>query len=168
MSAQKLLIITTGGTIDKSYGVGAGVRDLGFHSGPAIVNMLRKIQAAVEFPIVPLLAKDSLDMTDEDRATIAAMCMAVPYERILITHGTDTMKKTTEAIAEKKLNKTIVITGAGQPAAMQGTDADFNAGFALNAALIAPIGIYIAMNAQLYPWEKCEKNPTTGIFMPVK
>jgi L-asparaginase len=164
---SQLLIIATGGTIDKTYGIGAGVRELSFSRDPAVVDILREVQSVSDFPVVRLMAKDSLDMTDTDRAIISAMCSAVPQNRILITHGTDTMHKTAAAIAAKKTKKTIVITGAGQPAIMKGSDANFNAGFALSSTLTAGPGVYIAMNAQLYIWDKCKKNPTTGIFEPI-
>ena len=95
------------------------------------------------------------------------MCWSVPHTRILITHGTDTMDKTAAAIAAKRIRKTVVLTGAGQPAAMKGSDAQFNIGFALSSALLASAGVYIAMNARLYIWNKCKKNPTTGVFEPV-
>jgi L-asparaginase len=162
----QVMIIATGGTIDKSYGVGAGVRDLSFSGLPAVAEILRRIVSVGDYPIVPVMAKDSLDMNSQDRATIAAMCASVPYSRILITHGTDTMHKTAAAIVAKRLRKTIVITGAGQPAVTQGTDADFNVGFALASALTAASGVYVAMNVRLYPWNKFKKNPVTGVFEP--
>jgi len=163
-----LLIIATGGTIDKSYGVGAGIRDLTFDCDPAVTGLLREAQAGIDHPIIRLLAKDSLDMNKTDRATISAMCVTVPQNRILITHGTDTMHKTAAAIAAKRLTKkTVVITGAGQPAVVKGSDANFNVGFALSAALVAKPGVYIAMNARLFIWNQCKKNPATGIFEPI-
>ena len=166
IKSSALLIITTGGTIDKSYGVGAKVRELSFSKDPSIIDILREVQSVFDYPVVRLMAKDSLDINDSDRATITAMCAAVPQNRVLITHGTDTMDKTAKAIAAKVLKKTVVLTGAGQPAVMRGSDANFNVGFALSAALTAKPGVYIAMNAQLYTWNKCRKNPTTGMFEP--
>ena len=160
-----LIILACGGTFDKQYGTGLGVRDLSFGSEPAIVGILRKVHAYQDFPVVRLMAKDSLDMTDKDRATVAAMCASVPYSRVLITHGTDTATKTAAAISKRKLKKTVVLTAAGQPAVMHSTDADFNAGFALTAALLAPHGVWVAMNAMLYPWNKCKKD-TSGVFVP--
>ena len=165
---DQLLIIATGGTIDKSYGIGAGIRELSFSKDPAVMDILREVQAVSDFPVIRLMAKDSLDMNAEDRATITAMCVAVPQKRILITHGTDTIDKTAEAIALKNIRKTIVITGAGQPAVMKGSDAHFNVGFALSSTLIAKPGVYIAMNARLYLWNKCKKNPVSGIFEPIQ
>ena len=163
---EQLLIIATGGTIDKSYGIGAGVRDLSFSRDPAVTDILRQVQATIEYPVVRLMAKDSLDMTEDDRKTITAMCLAVPQSRILITHGTDTMDKTAKTIAAKNIAKTIVITGAGQPAVMRGSDADFNVGFALASALLVNHGVYVAMNGHLFPWNKFKKSPQTGIFEP--
>lgn len=166
---EQLLVITTGGTIDKTYGVGAGVRDLSFSAEVAITDFLRKVQAVLDHSVMRLMAKDSLDMTRSDRETISALCAAVPQQRILITHGTDTMIKTAAAIAAKRIrHKTIVLTGASQPAVMKGSDANFNAGFAMGSALLAKPGVYIAMNANLYPWNKCLKNAATGIFEPRK
>ena len=76
--------------------------------------------------------------------------------------------KTAAAIAAKHLQKTIVITAAGQPAVVKGSDANFNVGFALASTLIAKPGVYIAMNARLFVWNKCKKNPATGIFEPIE
>ena len=166
MKLDQVLILTAGGTIDKSYGVGAGVRDLSFSGPPAVAHMLQRIVSAGDYPVVPIMAKDSLDMNDQDRAMITAMCASVPYMRILITHGTDTMDKTAAKIAKKNLRKTVVITGAGQPAVTQGTDADFNVGFALASAAIAKPGVYVAMNCRLYRWNEFKKNPKTGVFEP--
>ena len=162
------MIITTGGTIDKDYCTGAGVRDLTFGDRSAVTDILRQIRTYQDYPVLRLMAKDSLDIGEQERQTIAALCSALPHERILITHGTDTMDKTAAALAAKNIPKTIILTGAGQPAVMKGSDADFNVGFALSAALLVQHGVYIAMNAQLYNWDKCKKNPGSGIFEPYK
>ncbi len=106
-------------------------------------------------------------MDENDRNVFAVMCRAMIQTRILITHGTDTMIETAKVIANLQLEKTIVITGAGQPAIMKGSDAAFNVGFALNAALLANPGVYIAMNAHLHKWNEVKKNPVTGIFEPI-
>lgn len=163
--SKDLIVLTCGGTFDKQYGTGLGVRDLSFGTEPAIHMILRKAHAYLDVPIVRLMAKDSLDMTPKDRQLVAAMCASVPQKRILITHGTDTAVKTAATISKSRLSKTVVITAASQPAVMQGTDADFNGGFALSAALLAPHGVWIAMNAMLYPWNKCKKD-ASGVFVP--
>ncbi len=164
LSLDQLFIIATGGTVDKSYGTGAGVHDLSFPKEPAVAGILQQIQTTTDYSVLRLLAKDSLDMDDRDRVVITAMCVAIPQSRILITHGTDTMHLTAKAIASRRLNKTIVITGASQPAVVTGSDANFNIGFAMSSALQAERGVYIAMNARLHAWNKCKKNPVTGIF----
>ena len=166
MQIDQLMVVALGGTIDKVYGTGGGVRELSFAQDPVVTNILRKVNAMADFTIVKLISKDSLDMTDDDRQVVFAFCGAVPHNRILITHGTDTMDKTSAVLAAGDLKKTIVLTGASQPGAMQGTDADFNIGFAMSAAMIAGPGVYVAMNARLYPWDKFKKKATTGIFEP--
>jgi L-asparaginase len=111
-----------------------------------------------------LMAKDSLDMTDDDRAEILTACAASPCRSIVITHGTDSMVKTAAFIAAKTLAKTIVLTGAAQPARMRDSDADFNLGFAAGIALSKPPGVYVAMNGSAFAWNKVRKNPDSGVF----
>lgn len=164
MLDSDVVIIATGGTIDKSYGVGAGVRDLGFYGQPAVLAIQDKVHVANPFHVIHLMSVDSLDMTDIHRQTIGNICGAVSQTRVLITHGTDTVTLTAKAIADLNLSKTIVLTCAGQPAVMTGTDADFNVGFAMCAVRLAPQGVYIAMNGELYKWDECEKNATSGVF----
>lgn len=166
MLKNDLMILTVGGTIDKSYGRGLGVRDLSFAGDPAVREILHNVQSYNEYPIVQLMTKDSLDMDDHDRKVVADMCRGSPAKRLLITHGTDTMIKTAGAIAKLRLKKTIVLTAAGQPAMAKGSDADFNVGFALSAALLGAPGVYVSMNAMLYRHDKCRKN-AAGIFEPI-
>jgi L-asparaginase len=159
-----LLIVTTGGTFDKEYGRGAGVRSLSFGKTSAVVNVLNRVVVPRSWKVKPLLAKDSLDFTDQDRQKILALCAATPCKSIVVTHGTDTMTVTAAFVAKKKLKKTIVFTGAAQPARMRDTDADFNLGFAAAAAQIKPPGVYVAMNGSLFAWNKVRTNPKNGVF----
>jgi L-asparaginase len=159
-----LLIITTGGTFDKEYGRGAGVRGLSFGKTSAVVNVLRRVVVPRSWAVKSLLAKDSLDFTDADRQKIAAICARSPCRAIVVIHGTDTMTQTAAAVAKRKLKKTIVFTGAAQPARMRDTDADFNLGFATAAAQIKTAGVYLAMNGALFAWNKVRKNAKTGVF----
>ena len=159
-----LLIITTGGTFDKEYGRGAGVRNLTFGSNSAVADIFRRALVPSDWLDIKLLAKDSLDMDDHDRAKILELCEATPCTSIVITHGTDTMVATAAFIARKPLPKTIVLTGAAQPARMRDTDADFNLGFAAATAQFKPPGVYVAMNGQAFAWDRCRKNPDTGVF----
>ncbi len=159
-----LLIITTGGTFDKEYGRGAGVRNLTFGHESAVNDIFRRALVPSDWLDIKLLAKDSLDMDDQDRAKILALCEATPCASIVITHGTDTMVATAAFIAQKRLPKTIALTGAAQPARMRDTDADFNLGFAAATAQCKPPGVYVAMNGQAFAWDRCRKNPDTGVF----
>lgn len=159
-----LVFITTGGTFDKEYGRGAGVRSLSFGPASAVLDTFRRVIIPPDWQVQPLLAKDSLDLTDNDRAVILAACEAAPCNAIVITHGTDTMIETASFLAPQRLRKTIVLTGAAQPARMKDSDADFNLGFAAAAALTRPPGVYVAMNGNIFAWNGCRKNPETGVF----
>lgn len=162
-----LLIIATGGTIDKTYASGGGTRDLS-NGDTQIPAMLAQARVHTG-DVIPLLAKDSLDMTDEDRALIAATCAAADAARIVITHGTDTMSLTAAVLAAHPGvgGKTIVLTGAAQPWCLRGSDADFALGFAAGVARCASAGVWIAMNGQAHPHDRCRKNLATGVFEPV-
>ena len=159
-----LLIVTTGGTFDKEYGRGAGVRSLSFGKETAVLDVFDRVVVPADWTVFPLLSKDSLDMDDDDRAAILKHCTAAPERAIVITHGTDTMVATAGFIAAAKLNKTIVLTGAAQPARMKDSDADFNLGFAAAAALCKAPGVYVAMNGQAFAWNAVRKNPESGVF----
>jgi L-asparaginase len=159
-----LLIITTGGTFDKEYGRGAGVRNLTFGSESAVTDIFRRALVPKDWLDLKLLAKDSLDMDDQDRAKILDLCTTTPCTAIVITHGTDTMVATAAFIARAKLAKTIVLTGAAQPARMKDSDADFNLGFAAAAAQCKPPGVYVVMNGRAFDWDHCRKNSETGVF----
>jgi L-asparaginase len=162
--ASSLLIMTTGATFDKEYGRGAGVHSLSFGPQSAVVDTFSRVIVPQDWEVMRLLAKDSLDMTDDDRAKILAACAAASARSIVITHGTDTMAETAGFIAAKKRAKTIVLTGAAQPARMKDSDADFNLGFAAATALFKPRGVYVAVNGNAFTWDKCRKNPNTGVF----
>ena len=107
---------------------------------------------------------DSLDMTDEDRATILDNCKRVKEDQIVITHGTDTMTQTAKILAEAGLDKTIVLTGAMIPYKFGSSDGLFNFGGALAFAQALPRGVYVAMNGRCFDWDRVEKNRKTGIF----
>jgi L-asparaginase len=159
-----LLILTAGGTIDKSYAPGVGTREL-MNNGTLIPEILQQARAS-GFEVKALMEKDSLDMTDDDRATLATACAQATAQRIIITHGTDSMVATAGAIAAHPGNatKTIILTGASKPWCLKNADADFNLGFAAGAARFAPAGVWVAMNGQAHPHSQVAKNPVTGLF----
>jgi L-asparaginase len=156
-------ILCTGGTIDKCYPTGAASRDLSFDR-PAAISLLGRLKTPLSLRFRALCAKDSLDLSETDRLLILRACKATRARQIVITHGTDTMTQTATRIAAANLNKTIVLTGALQPACMRETDADFNLGSALAGVQLLPQGVYIAMNGYIFPYNECQKNQQTGIF----
>jgi L-asparaginase len=110
---------------------------------------------------------DSLDMTAADRDLILGHCLATPENRIVITHGTDTMVDTARVLASGVRNKTIVLTGAMIPIAFGSSDGLFNMGGALTAVQILPAGVYIVMNGRVFDWDKVRKNREQGFFEPI-
>ena len=140
-----LEIFTTGGTIDKVYFDALSEYQVG---EGALAEILGQAGVTLAYQITPLLRKDSLELTDADRADIRSAVAGSGARHILITHGTDTMVLTARALADVA-GKTIVLTGAMQPHALKGSDAPFNVGFALAAAQALPNGVYIAMNGRI-------------------
>jgi L-asparaginase len=139
-------IFTTGGTIDKVYFDALSEYQIG---PTALGDMLNENNVIAPHRITPLMRKDSLELDDTDRAIIRDAAAASDAVHILITHGTDTMVKTGCALSGIA-GKTIVLTGAMQPATLRNSDAQFNVGFALAAVQILPPGVYIAMNGQIF------------------
>lgn len=161
-------VFCVGGTFDKVYGSGAGVKNFSFPETTAVVDIATRLGICnMEVFYRQTIAKDSLDMTDDDRLAIATWCTKSPHESCLIIHGTDTMINTASVIAGQGLDKVVVLTGALQPACMRNTDAEFNLGGALIAAKTCPPGVYIVMSGEVYLWNKCRKNTTTGHFEPL-
>ena len=159
-------ILSTGGTFDKAYGSGAGVKNFSFPQTSAAEEMITRLGLTnIEVSYQPDRAKDSLDMDDTDRTFIADWCAT--HDRSVVIHGTDTMIETARVVAKRCPDKVVVLTGALQPARMRDTDAEFNLGGAVIAAQASVHGVYIVMNGKLFIWDKCKKNPTTGHFEPL-
>jgi L-asparaginase len=147
-------IYTAGGSIDKVY----STQQSNFVVGePQAGRILREANVSFEYEVVPLLAKDSLDFTPADRQTIIEALHSDPCERILITHGTDTLVETAKALSSID-DKVIVLTGAMQPAACRESDAAFNLGCAAIALQTLPHGVYIVMNGQVFAPDRVRKN----------
>ncbi len=154
MSGPSIKIFTTGGTIDTIY-VGAKGE---YHVGePQVTGILNEALVTFDYDLVSLFKKESLEITDEDRAMIRDAVIEAPEKRILITHGTDTMVTTGRALQGID-DKTIVITGAMQPACFRVTDANFNLGLAACALQTLPPGVYIAMSGRIFDPMKARKN----------
>lgn len=153
-------LFTTGGTIDKIYHDASSEFVVGDSLLP---ELLAEANVSVPWRITGLLRKDSLELTDEDRSAIRAAVEACPEERIVITHGTDTMPETA-AVLGAVGGKTIVLFGAMQPARMRRSDAVFNLGFAMAAVRLLAPGVYIAMNGEVFEAGKVRKNLQAGRF----
>lgn len=154
-------ILVTGGTFDKRYDELHG--QLAFQS-TQVPDMLRLGRCRLDVETEVVMLKDSLDLTDEDRARIAAACTASPQARLVVTHGTDTMVETARVLATEVPGKTIVLTGAMVPYAFGSSDGLFNLGSALSFAQVLPPGVYVAMNGQVFRWDRVRKNRAEGVF----
>ncbi len=154
-------VFITGGTFDKTYDEISGrLRFADTH----IQEMLRLGRCRLELEIRTLMMIDSLEMTDADRRLILESCRAAVEQRILITHGTDTMTETAKVLGEAALGKTIVLTGAMVPYAFGSSDGLFNLGSALSFVQALPHGVYLAMNGRCFSWDNVAKNRELGIF----
>lgn len=158
---MSIRILVTGGTFDKEYNERTGQL---FFKDTHIAEMLRSGRSRVEVNIRTVMMIDSLDMTDSDRALIVQNCLQSKEERIIITHGTDTMTDTAAAIAREVSGKTVILTGAMIPYAFGSSDGLFNLGSALSFVQVLPHGVYIAMNGQCFPWDRVRKNRERGEF----
>ncbi len=153
-------IITTGGTIDKIYFDAKSEFQVG---EPQVADVLHNSNVTMPFEVLALMRKDSLELTDDDRQLIYDTVTADECAHIVITHGTDTM-----AVTAAKLigipNKTIVLTGAMQPARFRMTDAVFNIASAFTAAQTLPPGVYLAMNGRIFDAGHVRKNVAENRF----
>lgn len=157
-------IFTTGGTIDKVYFDALSEYQIGATPLP---NMLAENNVFVAHRVTQLMRKDSLELTDADRAAIHDAVAASEADKILVTHGTDTMVQTARVLSNIA-GKTIVLTGAMQPASLRNSDAEFNVGFALAATQTLPHGVYIAMNGEVFDPATTQKDRSAHRFISVQ
>jgi L-asparaginase len=158
---MSIRILVTGGTFDKEYNERNGQL---YFKDTHIAEMLHLGRSRVEVAIRTVMMIDSLDMTDADRALIVQNCLQSAEDRIVITHGTDTMTETAAAIARAITEKTVVLTGAMIPYAFGSSDGLFNLGSALSFVQALPSGVYIAMNGKCFSWDRVRKNRERGEF----
>ncbi len=154
-------IFITGGTFDKEYDEITGKL---FFKDTHMREMLELGRSKLDVNIRTLMMIDSLDMSAEDRQLIVENCRKADEDQIIITHGTDTMTETGKVLAEAKLKKTIVITGAMIPYKFGSSDGLFNLGSALGFVQSLPHGVYVAMNGRCFDYDKVRKNKETGVF----
>jgi L-asparaginase len=159
-----LRILATGGTFDKHYDALSGKLGFGESHLPAALARAR-LTLAHTLQLLPLL--DSLEMQDADRAAVLAACRDCSEQAIVIIHGTDTMALTASVLGAARLEKTIVLSGAMIPYEIADSDALFNLGFACGVAQTLPAGVHVAMNGQVFAWDKVEKNRAAGVFQSI-
>jgi L-asparaginase len=160
---MKLLLIQTGGTIDKDYPKSTGAYAFEIME-PSFDKILSKAKFSPSFEVLSFCKKDSQDITAFDRADLRKLIAGRDETKVLITHGTDTMIETAKALQNID-GKTIIITGSHLPATFKETDADFQLGFAIAATQLASEGCYIAMNGRLISAENCDRDLETGQFI---
>jgi len=158
-------IFVTGGTFDKEYNELTGTL---FFKDSHLPEMLRLGRSRVPIDIKTLMMIDSLEMTDDDRNLIAQHCIRTKEDKIIITHGTDTMAQTAKVLGEKINSKTIIITGAMIPYKFGSSDGLFNLGSSLAFAQAMPAGVYVVMNGRCFHWDNVRKNKQTGEFEEIK
>ena len=157
---MQLRIFTTGGTIDKVYFDAKSEYEVG---EPVIGRILHDAGVGFDFEVTEILKKDSLDINADDRARIRTAVAADPADRVLLTHGTDTMPETARALMGIE-GKTIVLTGSLSPARFQNSDAVFDIGCAIGAVQSLPPGVYVAMNGRVFAADKVRKNREANRF----
>lgn len=162
---SKVRLLVTGGTFDKEYNELKG--ELHFKD-THVREMLKLGRNKVDVEIRTMMMVDSLDMSDEDREMIKDACLRSKEDRILITHGTDTMETTARYLGERVKDKTIVLTGAMIPYVFGSSDGLFNLGSALAFVQALPHGVYIAMNGRFFPWDNVHKNRAIGMFEEIE
>jgi L-asparaginase len=157
----KIRIFVTGGTFDKEYNEINGEL---YFKNTHLPEMLTLGRSRVPVEIQTLMMIDSLHMTDADREAIAENVQNAAEDKIVITHGTDTMVVTANNIADKVQGKTVVLVGAMIPYKFGSSDGLFNLGSALAFVQTLPAGVYIAMNGRIFTHDNCRKNKSTGKF----
>ncbi|MCD4718443.1 MAG: asparaginase domain-containing protein [Desulfobacula sp.] len=157
---MKIKFFAVGGTIDKVYFDALSKYEVGESN---ISNILKDARVNFDYDVSSLLKKDSLEMTDQDRLIVQQAVKNESNDKIIITHGTDTMIETAQILGNVK-NKVIVLTGAMEPAKFKSSDAIFNLGSAVAAVQTLPHGIYLAISGRIFTPDNVKKNRTLKVF----
>jgi len=160
---MKIHFITTGGTIDKVYFDARSKYEVGDSQIP---EMLRDSNATIEYAVMNVLQKDSLELTVEDRAVLRQAIESSDEQHFVVTHGTDTMIDTAKALGGIP-GKVVVLTGSLSPARFKSSDAVFNVGTAVAAVQCLPEGVYIVMNGRIFSPDRVRKNREANRFEEV-
>ena len=164
MTSEPIQLFVTGGTFDKEYNELTGEL---FFKKSHIADMLRLWRCRLDVAVDTLMMIDSLEMTGAGRQLILERSAAAAANRIVITHGTDSMEQTAAVLGRGIHGKTIVLTGAMVPYQFGSSDGMFNLGTALAFVQALPAGVYVAMNGRCFPWHSVRKNRELGIFESV-
>jgi len=162
---MSIRIFITGGTFDKEYNELTGQL---YFKDTHLPEMLKLGRSRVLSELRTLMMVDSIELTGQDRELIAMNCAKASEEKIIITHGTDTMVETAAVIAEKVKDKTVVLTEAMVPYKFGSSDGLFNLGAAMAFVQTLGNGVYIAMNGRVFNWNNCRKNKTIGEFEEIE
>ncbi len=162
---KRIKIFVSGGTFDKEYNELTGSL---FFRKTHLPEMLKLGRSRLSIKLETLMMIDSLEMKPKDRRLIVKNILSTPENRILISHGTDTMVETAKFIASQVKNKTVILFGAMVPYRFGSSDGFFNLGSALAFAQTLPVGVYIAMNGRYFNWDNCRKNKVKGEFEKIK
>jgi len=159
---ENVRVFVTGGTFDKEYDERTGSL---YFKDTHLRDMLKLARCRVPVEVRTLMMVDSLEMDDHDRELIINQCRKCDSDRMVITHGTDTMADTARALGEAGIDgKTVILTGAMIPFAFGSSDGLFNLGAALAFAQGLPAGVYVAMNGRVFDWDNVRKNRDAGEF----
>jgi L-asparaginase len=163
---MKITFLQTGGTIDKDYPLTQ--KGWAFEIGePAVFRIIQHLNPSFAYEILSILKKDSLEITAEDRTLLLTKCQALENDKIIITHGTDTMLQTAQVLSVIT-NKTIILTGAMRPERFANTDAPINVGLAIAAVQILPAGVYVAMHGLVLTPNQMTRDTETGAFVALE
>jgi L-asparaginase len=163
MTTDPILVVTTGGTIDKAYFDALSEYQIG---DTVVAKLLKMAHVTHAYRVEEFSRKDSLDLTDADREQLRERVAASPETRVVITHGTDTMTASADVL-KSIAGKTIVLTGALSPARFAESDAAFNLGMAFGVAQSASTGVYIAMNGQVFRAGEVRKDRASASFVAI-
>jgi L-asparaginase len=162
---MKIRLYVTGGTFDKEYDE---INGRLYFKDTHVREVLRLARCSLDVELRTLMMIDSTEMNESDRETILKHCIESDDDRIVITHGTDTMAVTAQYLGPQISTKTVVLTGALVPYTFGSSDGQFNLGTAMAFAQTLPPGVYVAMNGRCFRWDDVRKNRSTGLFETVK
>jgi L-asparaginase len=162
---MKIRFLVTGGTFDKEYDEIHGTL---FFKDTHVREMLKLGRCSLDLEVRTLMMIDSTEMSGVDRELILKSCVESTRERIVVSHGTDTMSETARYLGELVKDKTVVLTGAMVPYTFGSSDGLFNLGSALAFVQTLPHGVYVVMNGRCFDWHDVKKNRSTGHFEKTK